>query len=295
MSSAQGNDCARILCCPSGFDLNVATRQAIDPFAVMRDIRIRRAKAQPATKTMPAAAIRILCEGEQRQADDLLPLYPKALRKKGLSGSATVSFVVTPDSKVSDPVVAEATEPAFGEAAVQAIREWWFSPKVVNGRCVASRASFPFKFAPPVKQPAVCQRVIPPWQAGRRRLRHALPPRRLSARSRAPEHHLAGDDPAGFFGDRPALAILPAVMDRSAYNPASCHPPTAPRQQHICLQKQTVEQRRQILAGPAIPGVSFRHKLGCHPDSAYNPCRHEKVPWSKNPRLPHPGVCRWNL
>lgn len=80
-----------------------------------------------------------------------IPLYPKAFRKKGLSGSATVSFVVTPDGKVSDPVVTEATEPAFGEAAVQAIREWWFSPKVVDGRCVESRASFPFKFAPPVK------------------------------------------------------------------------------------------------------------------------------------------------
>jgi TonB family protein len=54
---------------------------------------------------------------------------------------------------IKDPVVTEATEPAFGEAALQAVREWRFLPKVVDGRRVESQVSLPFSFAPPVKQP----------------------------------------------------------------------------------------------------------------------------------------------
>lgn len=81
------------------------------------------------------------------------PLYPKTFVEKRVRGSAIVSFVVTPIGKVSDPVVKEATEPAFGEAALQAIREWWFLPKVVDGRRVESRVSLPLSFTPPVKSP----------------------------------------------------------------------------------------------------------------------------------------------
>jgi TonB family protein len=81
------------------------------------------------------------------------PLYPKTLAEKRVSGSATVSFVVTPAGMIKDPVVTEATEPAFGEAALQAVREWRFLPKVVDGRRVESQVSLPFSFAPPVKQP----------------------------------------------------------------------------------------------------------------------------------------------
>lgn len=81
------------------------------------------------------------------------PLYPKTLVERGISGSATVSFVVTPAGMVSDPVVKEATEPAFGEAALEAVRESWFLPKVVDGRRIESRVSLPFTFAPPAKSP----------------------------------------------------------------------------------------------------------------------------------------------
>ena len=77
------------------------------------------------------------------------PVYPKALASKRVTGSATVSFGVTPTGVVLDPVVQTATEPAFGEAALQAIREWRFVPKVVDGRRVEGRVSIPFSFTPP--------------------------------------------------------------------------------------------------------------------------------------------------
>jgi TonB family protein len=77
------------------------------------------------------------------------PLYPKTMLGQRISGSATVTFLVTPAGWVKDPVVAEATDPALGEAALQAVKEWRFVPKVVNGRRVESRVSIPFTFAPP--------------------------------------------------------------------------------------------------------------------------------------------------
>ena len=46
------------------------------------------------------------------------PLYPKTLAEKRVSGSATVSFVVTPAGMIKDPVVTEATEPGIWRGGI---------------------------------------------------------------------------------------------------------------------------------------------------------------------------------
>jgi TonB family protein len=77
------------------------------------------------------------------------PEYPKALFKKGTEGSATVMFTIGVNGAISDPVVREASQPEFGEAAVAAIRQWRFLPKVKDGVPLATKATMPFVFAPP--------------------------------------------------------------------------------------------------------------------------------------------------
>jgi TonB family protein len=50
---------------------------------------------------------------------------------------------------VLDPQVKEASDPAFGESAVVAARQWRFLPRVKNGRAVETQVDMPFDFAPP--------------------------------------------------------------------------------------------------------------------------------------------------
>jgi TonB family protein len=79
------------------------------------------------------------------------PEYPKSLRKANVAGRATVSVRVTATGRPVDITLKNATDPAFGEAAVAAVRLWRFLPVVRNGRPVETLANIPFAFTPPVK------------------------------------------------------------------------------------------------------------------------------------------------
>jgi TonB family protein len=78
-----------------------------------------------------------------------MPRYPEALRKKKATGRAVVSSMIAPDGKPTDLVVKNASDPAFAEAALAVMSQWWFLPKVENGHPVASKVELPFDFAPP--------------------------------------------------------------------------------------------------------------------------------------------------
>jgi TonB family protein len=80
------------------------------------------------------------------------PEYPPALFKQGIDGSATLSFAIDARGAVSDPAVAEVSQPAFGEAAMAVIRQWRFLPMVKNGHPVPTHARMPFVFAVPKKK-----------------------------------------------------------------------------------------------------------------------------------------------
>ncbi len=76
------------------------------------------------------------------------PEYPAALRPAGLKGRAVVSVRVTAGGQARDPVVTSASDPAFGEAALAAIRLWRFLPRVRDGAPVEAAVSIPFTFEP---------------------------------------------------------------------------------------------------------------------------------------------------
>ncbi len=77
------------------------------------------------------------------------PEYPAALRKSGAKGMAVISVRIGANGDVFDPVVKSATDPAFGEAALTAIRDWRFLPKVKDDLPVETKADVPFIFSPP--------------------------------------------------------------------------------------------------------------------------------------------------
>lgn len=74
------------------------------------------------------------------------PEFPAALRLTETVGEARVKFVVMADGSVADVETVSASHPAFGEAAVDAVRQWRFEPGRVDGRAVNTRLQVPVYF-----------------------------------------------------------------------------------------------------------------------------------------------------
>jgi TonB family protein len=77
------------------------------------------------------------------------PEYPPSLKKANLKGRAVVSIRISANGSVLDPVVKSATDPAFGQAALVALQDWRFLPKMKDGYAVETKADVPFIFSPP--------------------------------------------------------------------------------------------------------------------------------------------------
>jgi periplasmic protein TonB len=77
------------------------------------------------------------------------PEYPPSLVSANLRGQAMVAFRIGPNGAVYNPVVQSATDPAFGEAALAAVRVWRFLPAVKDGAAVGIDVVIPVVFEQP--------------------------------------------------------------------------------------------------------------------------------------------------
>jgi TonB family protein len=77
------------------------------------------------------------------------PEYPPALKKANLKGQAVVSVRIGAHGDVFDPAVKSATDPAFGAAALQAVKFWRFLPRVRDDYPVETKVDIPIVFSPP--------------------------------------------------------------------------------------------------------------------------------------------------
>jgi RNA polymerase sigma factor (sigma-70 family) len=74
------------------------------------------------------------------------PAYPFELRQKGVSGQATVDFVVDSAGNVRNAFAASSTDQAFAQAAVDAVSQWSFNPGLKSGRSVNTHMLVPIVF-----------------------------------------------------------------------------------------------------------------------------------------------------
>lgn len=79
------------------------------------------------------------------------PVYPAKLAKAKVKGQATVAVTLTRLGVVRESTVETATDPAFGEAAVAAIRQWRFLPRMQKGQAVETEIRVPFNFEAPAE------------------------------------------------------------------------------------------------------------------------------------------------
>ena len=75
------------------------------------------------------------------------PLYPFAAKRKNLTGSVTMRFIVTKEGKVVEPSVVKGEPPGiFDNSALKAILRWRFKPAIKDGRAVDVIIIAPLKF-----------------------------------------------------------------------------------------------------------------------------------------------------
>lgn len=75
-----------------------------------------------------------------------IPEYPKALLKTKAEGRAVVRARIRSTGAVVDPTVVSASAPAFGESALEAVRQWRFLPLVKDGHPTDTVAELPIQF-----------------------------------------------------------------------------------------------------------------------------------------------------
>ena len=77
-----------------------------------------------------------------------LPDYPPAALHAGFEGVVAVAAVVNADGSLGAVEVIEDDKPhlGFGDAAIQAIKDWHFQPAMLDGQAVDAVGAFIFRF-----------------------------------------------------------------------------------------------------------------------------------------------------
>lgn len=80
------------------------------------------------------------------------PVYPLSLRLTGTTGNVIVDFVVDTTGRVHRAHAIQATNPAFAERAVEAVRQWRFHPGLKHGHAVNTHMRVPVWFQLPQEE-----------------------------------------------------------------------------------------------------------------------------------------------
>jgi TonB family protein len=78
---------------------------------------------------------------------DVKPIYPETMRASKTTGEVRLNAQIGKDGLVEAITVASATNPAFSEAAIQAVNAWQFSPTLLNCMPTAVRMAVRVNFS----------------------------------------------------------------------------------------------------------------------------------------------------
>ncbi|HVU32629.1 MAG TPA: TonB family protein [Opitutaceae bacterium] len=97
---------------------------------------------------MVARRIKRLTQAAPQILTEPIPEYPSKLRRKKVSGRVVIHCFVSASGEVVHPTVKSATNPAFAKAALAALGEAWFLPRVEDGVPVSTQLDLPYNFGP---------------------------------------------------------------------------------------------------------------------------------------------------
>jgi TonB family protein len=120
---------ARCLCLPALALALLLTGNSILPAAEKEAVAPETARVKPPVPTKRVT-----------------PVHPAELQKKLVNGQATVECVVTETGEIKEVKTLSASQPEFGKAAEEALRQWEFRPGEQAGKPVSVRLQVPFEF-----------------------------------------------------------------------------------------------------------------------------------------------------
>ena len=86
----------------------------------------------------------------ERRAPEIIhtvaPQHPPAFREKLINGEAEIECLIGENGQMIEAKVASATRPEFGEAALEAVRQWQFKAGEREGHPAAMRVKIPISF-----------------------------------------------------------------------------------------------------------------------------------------------------
>jgi protein TonB len=74
------------------------------------------------------------------------PDFPYKLKREGVSGLVAVSCVIDENGSVVDMKVTKSSHPDFERPAMDALKQWRFTPAKKDGKPVKVRVTIPFRF-----------------------------------------------------------------------------------------------------------------------------------------------------
>ena len=74
------------------------------------------------------------------------PVYPDSLRREGISGLVSISVSIDESGNVASTSVSKSSNPAFDQAALDAVARWKFKPAKKAGQPVAVTVVLPVRF-----------------------------------------------------------------------------------------------------------------------------------------------------
>jgi TonB family protein len=110
-------------------------------------VRDDRALLERATKQPDSITETKKLDAQLKPTATRLPAFPAALRGKAESGEAVVEFLIDEQGRVRLPRSVSATDPAFGDAAAQALVAWQFAAPKTGGQPAVVKVKIPIKFA----------------------------------------------------------------------------------------------------------------------------------------------------
>jgi len=101
---------------------------------------------QPPPPPAPLTTIRLHGSTmEYKLAKRILPAYPKSACAAGLSGTVRMLVTIARDGSIRDAKVVDG-DPGLNPAALSAIKQWHYSPTLVNGNRVEVKTAVSFRF-----------------------------------------------------------------------------------------------------------------------------------------------------
>ncbi len=129
------------------------------PIETKKNVIKEKAETKPTTKTAKKTDKPVASKSGATEKPQLVqkpsflkrpdaPRYPRIAQRKGIEGTALYEIWLNENGKqIKQELITSSGAQVLDEAALNAIRDWQFSPQVINGQAIAHRVQIPVRFS----------------------------------------------------------------------------------------------------------------------------------------------------